>query len=138
GHAAQLLTTSSTTTTTAIAEPGQARPPPTLTMRLLPEAGSPAVATPPAVAEEPPVQVAEEPPVQMAEAATWRVRPGESFWSIAEDVLGDAWGRPATDAEIVPYWQVLIETNRAVLVDEANPDLIFPGQVFTVPAVPAA
>jgi nucleoid-associated protein YgaU len=49
-------------------------------------------------------------------------------------VLASAWGRPPSDAEIVPYWRQLIEVNRAVLADRDNPDLIFPGQLFTVPA----
>lgn len=65
--------------------------------------------------------------------ATWTVRPGECFWSIAADVLAQAWGRAPTDAEIVPYWRGLIEENRGRLADRANPSLIFPGQVFTVP-----
>jgi len=63
--------------------------------------------------------------------------PGECFWSIAEDVLAAAWGRAPSDAEIVPYWRVLIEANRATLADTANEDLIFPGQVFTVPPPPS-
>lgn len=63
----------------------------------------------------------------------WRVAPGQCFWTIADDVLTAAWGRPASDAEIVPYWQRLIEANRAVLADPDNPHLIFPGQVFQVP-----
>jgi hypothetical protein len=69
---------------------------------------------------------------------TWEVRPGEHFWSTAEQVLAQAWERPPTDAEVVPYWQALVQANRAALVDPGNPDLIVPGQVFTVPAPPAA
>jgi nucleoid-associated protein YgaU len=63
----------------------------------------------------------------------WTVQPGECFWTIAEDVLQRAWGRAPTDAEIVPYWQRLIEANRSELADPANPHLIFPDQVFRVP-----
>ncbi len=74
-------------------------------------------------------------PAQVA-GETWRVQPGECFWSIAEDVLTRSRNRPPSDAEIVPYWRALIEANRAALADRANPDLVFPGQVFTVPAVP--
>jgi nucleoid-associated protein YgaU len=62
------------------------------------------------------------------------VRPGECFWSIAERVLTDNWGRAPTDAEIVPYWRRLIDANRLELVQPDNPDLILPGQVFAVPA----
>ncbi len=69
--------------------------------------------------------------------ATWTVVAGESLWSIAEDVLADAWGRPPSDHEVEPFWQRLVEANRGRLVDPDAPDLIHPGQVFEVPAVPA-
>ena len=59
--------------------------------------------------------------------------PGECFWSIADQVLARAWDRAPSDGEIVPYWRTLIETNRAALADPANPDLVYPGQTFTVP-----
>ena len=58
------------------------------------------------------------------------------------DVVGFDFGtddrrlRLATDAEIRPYWLALIERNRSSLVDPANPDLIFPGQVFQLPRLP--
>jgi hypothetical protein len=120
-----------TTTSTVV---GESRPPPTLTMRLLP-ANEPA---PPAPS---PPQTA-EPPASPAEPAlranTWRVQPGDCFWSMAEDVLRESWGRPPTDAEIVPYWRALIDANRAQLADAANADLVFPGQIFAVPAPPPA
>lgn len=64
----------------------------------------------------------------------WTVKPGECFWTIAEDVLAKHLGRSATDAEIVPYWRRLIEANRSELAHRDNPDLIFPAQVFVVPA----
>lgn len=73
----------------------------------------------------------------VAAASTWRVERGESFWSIAADVLEDTWGRPVTDAEIDPFWRALVAHNRARLLDPADPDLIVAGQVFEVPA-PAA
>jgi nucleoid-associated protein YgaU len=59
----------------------------------------------------------------------WVVAPGESFWSIAEEVVGDA---PAGDVET--YWRSLIEANRDRLVSP-SPDLIRPGQVFVLPPV---
>jgi nucleoid-associated protein YgaU len=67
-------------------------------------------------------------------ADRWTVEPGQCFWSIAEQVLANRSGRAPTDAEIVPYWRRLIEANRAGLVQRDNADLIFPGQVFVVPA----
>lgn len=81
-------------------------------------------------------------PAPVAEAAAppagtpdqWTVRPGQCFWSIAERVLESRTGRPPTDAEVVPYWRRLIDANRDGLANRDDPDLIFPGQVFQVPA----
>ncbi|MGH9179982.1 MAG: hypothetical protein ACRD0N_15730, partial [Acidimicrobiales bacterium] len=69
---------------------------------------------------------------------TWEVRPGQHFWAVAERVLAEAWqGAAPTDAEVGPYWRTLVEANRSVLRDPDNPDLLFPGQVITVPPPPA-
>lgn len=70
--------------------------------------------------------------------STWTVTPGESFWSIAEELLTDAWGRPPSDAEVDPFWRALVDINRGRLADPADPDAILPGQVFDVPPVPSA
>ncbi|HEX6419033.1 MAG TPA: BTAD domain-containing putative transcriptional regulator [Acidimicrobiales bacterium] len=64
------------------------------------------------------------------------VAPGDSFWRLAEAQLAAAWGREPTDAEVVGYWQQLIDENRARLAPPGDPDLIHPGQVFAVPAPP--
>lgn len=64
---------------------------------------------------------------------TWTVDAGESFWSIAHDVLADVLGREPSDAEVDPYWRALVERNRGRLVDRDDPDLIHPGQVFELP-----
>jgi nucleoid-associated protein YgaU len=97
-----------TTTTTTVAQSAPAPP------------ATPDLAPPP-------------PPAPSSASGRWTVRPGDCFWSIAADVLSRAWGRPAADAEIAPYWRRLVEANRAALVDASNPDLVFPGQVFTLP-----
>ena len=117
--AAQTSTTSSSTSTTTL-------PPATVTMHRLGPAESTRALSP--------VPVPEVAPVAQAVSARWTVKPGECFWSIAEDVLTARWGRPPTDAEIVPYWQRLIEANRLELAQRDNADLIFPAQVFVVPA----
>jgi hypothetical protein len=141
----------------------QGRPPTTMVMHRLPEsgglndplrpgapatsAGSPSTPPPgPSISTAPPTT---PPPTTATFPAVggvgqrtsglpapgeWRVAPGQCFWSIADDVLTSARGRAPSDAEIVPYWRRLIEANRAALVDPDNPDLIFPGQVFTIPA----
>jgi hypothetical protein len=68
--------------------------------------------------------------------ATWTVTAGDSLWSIAEELLADAWHRPPTDAEVDPFWRTLVAANQARLVDPSDPDLIHPGQVFEVPPLP--
>lgn len=77
-------------------------------------------------------------PEPVADAATWTVAPGDHLWSVAERVLADAWGRQPAEAEVVPFWEAVVETNRPGLPDPANPDLLFPGQVLTLPAPPHA
>jgi nucleoid-associated protein YgaU len=111
--AAQSATTSTTTTTA----PSATAP---VTMHRLDPAEVPPT---PSVA-----------PASRIEAGRWTVRPGECFWSKAEAVLGERLGRAPTDAEIVPYWRRLIDANRGELVSRADPDLILPGQVFTMPS----
>ena len=64
------------------------------------------------------------------------MRPGDSFWTLAERTLADAWDRAPTSAETTPYWEALVDTNRDRLAPPHNPDLIPPGQVFHLPAVP--
>lgn len=71
-----------------------------------------------------------------APSTTVEVSQGDSFWSLAEESLAAAWGRDPTDAEIDPFWALLIETNRHRLVDPTNPDLVLPGQVFELPPIP--
>ena len=112
---AQTSTTSSTTT----------GPPATVTMHRLGPAEPLAVSPVPQVS-----QVSTPAPA----ADRWTVKPGECFWTIAEDVLARHLGRPVTDAEIVPYWRRLIEANRSELAHHDNPDLIFPFQTFVIPA----
>jgi hypothetical protein len=70
--------------------------------------------------------------------ATWTIAPGDHLWHVAAQTLGDAWHRPPTDAEVVPYWQALVEHNRGTLAVPDDPDLVYPGQVFELPAVPPA
>jgi hypothetical protein len=57
----------------------------------------------------------------------WTVKPGDSLWSIACDVVGPT----APSKTIAAYWLRLIQLNEPQLAD---PDLIFPGQVIHLPA----
>lgn len=70
------------------------------------------------------------------EADTWTVKSGDHFWSIAERVVAERWGRRPTTAETDGYWRALVAANRTRLADRENPDLLFPGQVLTLPPPP--
>jgi len=127
--------TSTSTTIVGRAPAGPVEPTETITMHRVdaadtapPAAGSPAVPDVPGV---PSARTDGGP----APTTTWTVEPGQCFWSIAQAQLERAWSREPTVAEIVPYWQRLIAANRAVLGDPHNADLVFPGQVFTLPQV---
>jgi hypothetical protein len=66
-------------------------------------------------------------------AESWTVAPGDSFWSIAEEVLTEVAGHEPTEQAVRRYWVQLIEANRRRLADPANPDLLFPGQRLDIP-----
>jgi nucleoid-associated protein YgaU len=76
--------------------------------------------------------------VETEAPATWTIAPGDHLWHVAEQTLSDAWGREPTDAEVAPYWDALVEHNRATLAVPGNPDLVYPGQIFELPAIPPA
>lgn len=60
---------------------------------------------------------------------TVTVRPGDSLWSLSDDLLGPD-DEPA--AEIAAVWPELYRANATTI--GADPDLIHPGQVLVVPA----
>jgi nucleoid-associated protein YgaU len=83
--------------------------------------------------EEPSPQAPSVPTAGVASTPdTWTAVPGDSFWSIAEEVLAERIGRPPTDPELEPFWRTVIDANRDRLVS-GDADLIFPGQVFVLP-----
>jgi len=84
------------------------------------------------------MRVVEPPAVAVPKGRAWTTVAGDHLWHIAETTLVEAWGRAPTDAEVTPYWEAVVEANRANLADQANPDLIYPGQVFQLPAPPVA
>ena len=59
------------------------------------------------------------------------VTPGDSFWSLAVDTVVESGHAVAVD----DYWRRLVELNRSRLVDPANPDLLYPGQVLVLPPI---
>ncbi len=100
--------------------------------RLPDEDGTSTMRVEEAPGEEAPGEEVPEP----ASPREWTTAPGDHLWHIAEATLTDSWGRAPTDAELAPYWEQVVEQNRALLSDPGNPDLIFPGQVFRLPAPP--
>lgn len=64
---------------------------------------------------------------------TWVVEPGDSLWSIAEEVMASPDGTSPGERAVVRYWHRLVEANRAHLVDPDNADLLVPGQRLVVP-----
>jgi LysM repeat protein len=79
------------------------------------------------------------PALPAVDPATWVVEPGDSLWSIAEDVVGaevvaGAGAAVPGERAVARYWRRLVAANRPQLVDPANPDLLVPGQRLVVPA----
>jgi hypothetical protein len=72
-------------------------------------------------------------PDDATDRSTWLVEAGDSFWSIAEEVMAPPDGGQPDDRQVDRYWRHLIEANRSQLVDPANPDLLVPGQHLVVP-----
>lgn len=67
---------------------------------------------------------------------TWTLRPGDSLWRVAEVTVTDAWGRTPPEEVVGHYWWQLVAFNRPHLPDPSNPDLVFPGDVITLPPLP--
>lgn len=62
------------------------------------------------------------------------VREGDHLWKISNRHLTAHLGRQVDVTEIGPYWRETIETNRDDL-RSGNPDLIFPGEKISMPAI---
>jgi hypothetical protein len=67
---------------------------------------------------------------------TVTVQAGDSFWSIAEDLVGLRLGRLPTDPEVIGPWLDLIAANRDALPDPDDADLVLPGTVLHLPVRP--
>jgi len=83
--------------------------------------------------EEP---VPPEPRIDGSMPHTVSVRRGDHLWSLSEHHLQRAWNRSSLDDhEIARYWVQVIEANQAT-IRSGDPDLIYPGEVITLPTVP--
>lgn len=96
----------------------------------VPPSTAPPTTVPVTTVPAPVPEHAAPPPVLPDEVA---VEPGGSFWTLAAQVVGQGQGSEPSDREVFRYWQRLIEANRDRLVDPANPDLLFPGQILVLP-----
>ncbi|MBT8240328.1 MAG: hypothetical protein KJN63_03795 [Acidimicrobiia bacterium] len=67
-------------------------------------------------------------------AAKHLVVPGDNLWVIAEARLSAHLGRPASNAEIVPFWIAVIDAN-LVSLRSGDPDLIHPGETIVLPPI---
>jgi nucleoid-associated protein YgaU len=93
-----------------------------------PAAVSPSPTVPPPAEVAPTATTAASPSSPAPVEREWVVQPGESFWSKAEEMRGGV-----SEAAVIGYWLDLIDANRDRLVRPGDPDLILPGQVFTLP-----
>lgn len=107
--------TTGTATLEVVAAPPEPPPPPPGSAAVPAEPGPP---DPGATVEAPPV------------AGTHHVRPGDHLWRLAERRLALVLGRAPTDDEVAPYWRRIVEANPQLI----DPDLLFPGDVVTLPA----
>lgn len=124
------------TTTTTTATPTS--PPPTMRRvgdATLPTSTSttPPLSTTTATTVPSPAAEPAATPDTIEHADLWTVDRGDHFWHIAEATLFVRLGRMPSLDETDAYWRVLVEANRAQLVDTDNPDLIFVGQEITLP-----
>jgi nucleoid-associated protein YgaU len=117
-------------------------PPPTATMtRVHPEAPArpPPPGAVPAVHDQTgpsparPAAGRPAPGLPRIDPTRWVVEPGDSLWSIAEEIMRRPDGSRAGERAVARYWRRLITANRHDLVDRANPDLLVPGQQLVVP-----
>ncbi len=71
-------------------------------------------------------------PVSMTAPDQVTVVRGDHLWKISDRHLSRRLGREAADEEISPYWRLVIEVNRD-RIRSGDPDLIFPGEIVTLP-----
>jgi nucleoid-associated protein YgaU len=130
-------TTPASSVSSTSAPPPPTGPPPTgpaPTPGAAPIAGS--APTSPTPARPTPTDPATVQPDSAADQ-TWLIRPGDHLWHVSSSTLTRVWGTPPSNAEIAEYLDELIAANRDRLVVPGNADLVYPGQVFELPDVPA-
>ncbi len=67
---------------------------------------------------------------------TWTIAPGDHLWLVSATTLAETLGHKPSETETLHYLYKLIELNRHVLAAPDHPDLVYVGQVFTLPTPP--
>lgn len=124
-----------------------ADPPAQAVMRLIADSPTPAdppptapaiTPTPPSAAPHTPTTtVPPAPPATSQAGGSRTIAPGDHLWNVSHQTLEAALHRAPSDEEVLGYLNRIVELNRDVLVVPEDPDLVYPGQVFTMPAVDA-
>ncbi len=73
-------------------------------------------------------------PMAAFEATEVEVEPGDNQWAIAEEHLEDVLERPASDAEVAPYWSDVVDANQGN-IRSGDPNLIYEGETLELPPV---
>jgi len=68
-----------------------------------------------------------------AAAAGYTVQPGDSLWQIADRQVRE-FGDETTTVAVTAYWREVVSANRDTL-RSGDPNLIFPGEIVTLPAL---
>jgi DNA-binding SARP family transcriptional activator len=76
----------------------------------------------------PPAPDPQPTPLLVPNGTVITVEAGDGFWAIAEEQVEAQLGHAATDDQVRPYWEALIDANHDQLADPANPNLLFTGQ----------
>jgi nucleoid-associated protein YgaU len=66
--------------------------------------------------------------------STHTVAAGDNLWLIATNYVAAAHNGTASDADVVDYWRRVIASNQKTL-RSGDPNLIFPGELITLPAI---
>lgn len=69
-----------------------------------------------------------------AVAGSYTVVSGDNFWNIAKAQVQQTLGRAPSNSEVANYWVKLIDANKGN-IRSGDADLIFPGEVFTIPTI---
>ncbi len=107
--------------------------PPTLVMTRLPDTGWPDYSYPTTISDlDNAVMGLEAVSAEVTMGEPWIVERGDHLWSIAQRTAP----ADASLTDVGKHWLAIIELNRSNLPDANNPDLIYPGDVITIPRSP--